>query len=288
MARILVVGAGDIGEGFARKMSEGGHQVWCLRRSEQSLEDHSADNSVHWIQADVTEPESLGQLPDNLDIVLYSVASPDFSQASYQAYYVDGLKNMLAALQGQPIKRCMFVSSTSVYHQMDGEWVDEQTIAEPHAFAGKEHLNAEKALLDNDIAGTVVRFSGIYGLGRNRLIQQAKRGGHCDPEPPVWTNRIHRDDCIGVLALLTEKALAGEALDDLYLASDDEPASMYDVLEWIKDRIGDVEPDHDLPEVTRRANRRCSNQRLKALGYEFKYPGFRDGYDEILTEMGYD
>lgn len=147
-------------------------------------------------------------------------------------------------------------------------------------------LAAEQALLKDKLPGTVVRFTGIYGPGRNRMIEQARHGGHCDPEPPVWTNRIHRDDCIAVLALLIDRALNQQPLDDIYLATDDEPATLFDVLEWMKDRIGDVDPDHDMPEVTRRANRRCSNARLKALGYEFHYSNYRDGYDQLLADMG--
>merc|ERR1711879_367047 len=134
--------------------------------------------------------------------------------------------------------------------------VDETSEPQPSSFAGQELLAAEQALLKHAIPGTIVRFTGIYGPGRNRMIEQARHGGHCDPEPSVWTNRIHRDDCVGVLLLLIEKTLAGDTLDDVYLATDDAPATLYDVLEWMKDRIGDVDPDHDMPEVTRRANRR--------------------------------
>ncbi|KZZ45953.1 hypothetical protein A3759_19195 [Thalassolituus sp. HI0120] len=89
-----------------------------------------------------------------------------------------------------------------------------------------------------------------------------------------------------MLKILVEKALSDEPLEDVYLASDDEPATLFDVLEWMKDRIGDVEDDHDLPEATRRANRRCSNKRIKDLGYRLKYPNFRIGYDQQLADIG--
>jgi len=283
MARVLIVGAGDIGGGLANRLAAE-HDVWALRRSGT---DEPCPAGIQWLQADVTDPETLLEMPEDLDLVVYSIASPVFSRESYHDFYVNGLKNVIQALPQQNLSRFLFVSSTSVYHQMDGEWVDETSVTEPAAFAGKEHLLAEQALLDSRFPATVVRFTGIYGPGRNRLIEQARHGSHCDPEPPLWTNRIHREDCIGVLAFLCEKALAGVELEDIYLATDDEPAPMFDVLEWIKDRIGDVDPDHDSPEVTRRANRRCRNDRLKALGYEFRYKGFRDGYDEMLTALGY-
>ena len=281
MARILIVGAGDIGGHLAQMLVAAGHQVWGMRRSDKPL-----GEGIELLRADVANAETLPELPPDLDIMVYSVASPVFSKEGYHEYYYKGLRNILKALKGQPLKRAFFVSSSSVYHQMEGEWVDESSATLPASFAGKEMLAAEQALLKDKIPGTVVRFTGIYGPGRTRMIEQARQGGYCDPEPPVWTNRIHRDDCVGVLQLLTEKALAGEALDDIYLATDDEPATLFEVLEWMKDRIGDVEPDHDMPEATRRANRRCSNKRLHELGYRFKYPDYREGYDHLLAEMG--
>ena len=280
MARILVVGAGDIGGHLAQKLVDSGHEVWGLRRSDKPIAE-----GVQLIQADVAELETLIDLPA-VDIVVYSVASPVFSKEGYHTYYYKGLRNVLRAVKPNNPQRIFFVSSSSVYHQMDGEWVDETSELSPTSFAGKEMLAAEQALLRDKLPGTVVRLTGVYGPGRNRMIEQAKQGGHCDPEPPVWTNRIHRDDCVGVLQMLIERQLNGDVLDDIYLATDDEPATLFEVLEWMKDRIGDVDDDHDLPEATRRANRRCSNQRLKALGYQFHYPNYRKGYDKQLTEMG--
>ncbi|WP_430460888.1 NAD-dependent epimerase/dehydratase family protein [Thalassolituus sp. LLYu03] len=281
MARILIVGAGDIGGRLAVTLADAGHQVWGLRRSDKAIGD-----KVGLIQADVADTETLQNLPEALDIMLYCVASPVFSKEGYHDYYYRGLRHILRALKDQKLKHTFFVSSSSVYHQMDGEWVDETSETRPTSFAGKELLAAEEALLKDKTPGTVVRFTGIYGPGRTRMIEQARHGGHCDPEPPVWTNRIHSDDCVGVLALLVEKALAGDPLEDIYLATDDEPATLFDVLEWMKDRIGDVEPDHDVPEATRRANRRCSNKRIHELGYQFRYSNYREGYDKLLEELG--
>ena len=262
-------------------MAAEGHEVFGVRRSDKPVAE-----GVTVISADVADPETLTGLPDNVDILVYSVAAPVFSKEGYHNYYVKGLKNVLKSLKGQNVKHAFFVSSSSVYHQMDAEWVDETSETQPSSFAGKEMLAAEEALLKSDIAGTVVRFTGIYGPGRTRMIEQARHGGYCDPEPAVWTNRIHRDDCVGVLHFLITKALSGDKLDNIYLATDDEPATLFDVLEWMKDRIGDVDPDKDVGEVSRRANRRCSNKRLRALGYDFRYTNYRDGYDVMLTEMG--
>ena len=283
MARVLVVGTGDIGGHLAVELVQAGHQVCGLRRSDKTIAP-----GVTLVQGDVSDPETLIDLPGDIDILVYSVASPEFSKEGYHKYYYKGLRNVIQALKinGSKPKHAFFVSSSSVYHQMAEEWVDESTETEPTSFAGKEMLAAEKALQKSYISGTSVRFTGIYGPGRSRMIENARQGGHCDPEPAVWTNRIHRDDCVGVLKFLIDKAIAGETLEDTYLATDSQPATLFDVLEWMKDRIGDVESDHDLPEVTRRANRRCSNQRLLDAGYTFKFTNYQDGYDFVLKEMG--
>lgn len=285
MARILIVGSGDIGGGLAREMAAKGHTVWGMRRSDKAIGD-----GIKTISADVSDMETLiGQIPSDLDYVVYSIASPDFSEEGYDAYYVQGLVHILALLKQQHInpKKVIFVSSSSVYPHHDGSWVDENITPEPTAFAGRKMLEAEHKLTASGFPHVVVRFSGIYGPGRIRLINQAKGGSHCDPEPELWTNRIHRDDCIGVLTFIIEQDMAGNKLDELYIATDPNPATFFEILEWLKDRIGDVEPDHDIPEATRRGNKRLSCKRLLDAGYQFKYENYQQGYEEILTEMGY-
>ncbi len=285
MARILIVGSGDIGGGLAVQLAASGHEVWGMRRSKQVL-----GRGVNTICADVSDVETLiGKIPENLDYLVYSVASPDFSEEGYDKFYVQGLAHIIALLKhmNSKLKRVFFVSSTSVYPHHDGSWVDEDTLPEPCAFAGKKMLEAENKLHESGFENTVVRFSGIYGPGRTRLINQAQSGSHCDPEPDVWTNRIHRDDCIGSLKFLIDEDIKGTALDDLYLATDLEPVPLFVILEWLKDRIGDVQPDHDVPGVSRRGSKRCSSKHLVALGYDFKYKGYKQGYEEILVEMGF-
>jgi nucleoside-diphosphate-sugar epimerase len=283
MARILVVGAGDIGGQLAIKLVQSGHEVWGLRRSDKPI-----GQGVETIVGNVSEPETLLDIPSNIDILVYSVASPEFSQEGYHKYYYCGIRHVLHALkaQGQTPRHAFFTSSSSVYHQMDASWVNEDSPTSPNSFAGKELLLAENALAKGYIPSTSVRFPGIYGLGRNRMIEQARQGGHCDPSPEVWTNRIHRDDCVGVLQFLIEKVLAGEGIDNIYLASDSQPGTLYEILEWMKDRIGEVEPDYELPEATRRANRRCSNKRLIKAGYAFKFNDYQEGYEFVLQELG--
>ena len=140
MARILVVGAGDIGGHLAIQLAQTGHDVWAMRRSDQVI-----GQGVQTIQGDVSEPETLLVFPPDVDILVYSVASPEFSKEGYHKYYYRGIRHVLHALkaQGQNPKYAFFTSSSSVYHQMDASWVDEESPTEPTSVAGKELLQAE-------------------------------------------------------------------------------------------------------------------------------------------------
>src|SRR5690554_7953085 len=82
--------------------------------------------------------ETLQDLPKDLDILVYSVAAPAFTHEGYHSYYYRGLRHILRALKGHNLKHAFFVSSSSVYHQMDGEWVDEHSETSPVSFRSEE------------------------------------------------------------------------------------------------------------------------------------------------------
>jgi nucleoside-diphosphate-sugar epimerase len=121
--------------------------------------------------------------------------------------------------QGQSPSHFFLVSSTSVYGQQKGEWVDETSPTEPTGFAGKRLLESEQVLRDGPFRGTVVRFGGIYGPRRIGLIERVRSGGAVVSRATRYTNRIHRDDCAGALRHLAKLATP----DDLYLGVDSEP-----------------------------------------------------------------
>ena len=143
-------------------------------------------------------------------------------------------------------------------------------------------LEAEQLLLSSPFAATVVRFGGIYGPGRTYLIRGVREARlKQKSNPHAFTNRIHRDDCAGVLAHL----MNGDELAEVYVAVDDDPAPYNEVLCWIADQLGMPEPGvgSEGPDAMRSpTNKRCSNQRLTQTGYAFRYPGYRDGYGELI------
>jgi nucleoside-diphosphate-sugar epimerase len=283
MARCLIAGCGYVGEALGVRLASEGHTVYGLRR--RVLRPLPG---VIPIEADLAVPASLVDLPVALDTVFYLASPGGAEDALYRSAYVDGQRHLYAALarRGQRPRRVLFASSTAVYGQRDGEWLDESAPTEPVDFRGRRLLEAESLLANTAfIPGVCVRFGGIYGPRRSSLIESVRAGrAVVRAGAPHYTNRIHRDDCVGVLRHLMQL----EAPEPLYLGVDGEPADEAAVLRWLAGALGAPEPrvaaaGAPVPRE-RRSSKRCRNDRLLASGYRFLYPSFREGYRAILAE----
>ncbi len=280
----LILGCGDIGTTLGLELKAAGQKVIGVRRDADKL----AGSGLKGVSADLGDAAALAELPD-ADVLVYVVSADRFEEEAYRAAYPDGLKAVLAEFSARkrPPKHVFFVSSTSVYAQQGGETVDETSPTEPTGFPGALMREAEQALIEHQLPGTVVRFSGIYGPGRDRLIRQVGEGRIAAATPAMYSNRIHRDDCAGVLAHLIGLALAGESLHELYLASDCEPAPLHEVMTWLAKQLKVEATETIQSPLRRRASKRCDNARLLASGYRFRFPTFREGYAQVLREGGY-
>lgn len=273
--RLLIVGCGDLGIHLAALLHKQGVEVWGLRREPSKL-----PAFIHRLAADVTSLNSLACLRDlHFDSAVISLTPGEFSDKRYRQIFVEGLANVLQVLNADQL---IFVSSSSVYHQSDQQWVDEDSPTAPSSFSGKRLLEAE-ALLDGYASpSTVVRFAGIYGPGRRRLIEQVING---EGSPAIYSNRIHRDDCVGFLAHLVLKQWAGVTLPACYLAVDSEPVLLSEVKIWLAGELGIDPTTLQAQSATRRGSKRCSNRRMLASGYQLRYPSFREGYQTVLNEQ---
>lgn len=275
MSNVLIAGCGDVGTALGLELVSERHNVYALRRNVSRLPDVFTP-----VAADLTSPPTLRGLPQ-VDYLFYTAAADGRDDDAYERAYVRGLQNVLEALSGQKLEHVFYVSSTGVYGQRAGEWVDEDSVSRPSRFTGKRLLQGEQALANASCASTVVRFGGIYGPGRTRLIDRVKNGAPCVDGPPVYTNRIHRDDCAGVLRHLLTLAKPAKR----YLGVDCEPATQCAVMDWIASRLGVPAPARERPAREPDQGKRCSNSRLLNSGYVFRFPTYREGYARIITDM---
>jgi nucleoside-diphosphate-sugar epimerase len=180
-------------------------------------------------------------------------------------------------------RRVAFVSSTGVYAQCNGEWVDETSETKPTDFTGKLMLEGERIFLESGFNASVIRFGGIYGPGRDRTIRSVRDGTARLPAAPSFINLIHREDCAGAL----EHLLFSDAQLGIYIGVDDEPVDRRILYTWVAEQLGLSAPPVQTEEPGGRAarsNKRCTNAKLKTSGYEFRYPTFRDGLLPILHD----
>ena len=270
--RALVAGAGYVGAALAQGLVAAGHEVVVLRRSEAP-----PPPGARAFRADLTAPGALDALPA-ADLAFYTAAADERSDDAYRRAYVEGVARLIERLARQPAppRRLLFTSSTAVYGQQDGEWVDESSATEPADFGGRRLLEGEALVRAAPFPGTVLRLGGIYGPGRSSLIERARTG---TTGGPTFTNRIHRDDAAGALAHLARLPAA----EPCYVGVDSEPATEADVLAWLARRLGAPAPSAAPPAPRRaRGSKRCRNALLLASGYRFRYPSYREGYEALL------
>jgi nucleoside-diphosphate-sugar epimerase len=276
----LIAGCGDVGSRLAEQLLAEQWQVYGLRRTVSRL-----PAGVIGVAGDLFNEQCPADWPaTTLDYLVYSAAATDHDEAGYRAAYVEGLQHVLSWLKqhGQQPKRILFVSSSSVYGQQGGEWIDETSATEANGYSGRLMLEAEQLALDGGIPATRVRLTGIYGPGREWLLTQVRRGYRVAVEPPLYGNRIHADDAAGLMAFLLKADQQGKALDDCYIGVDDAPAPLAEVVAWLREYMGVTEWAEDAT-VRRTGSKRCSNARAKALGWVPRYATYREGYAAVLA-----
>lgn len=277
--RVLIVGCGYVGSRLARILGEFRAEVFALRRS------NATDLAgVTNVRADLTNRGSLAALPRSLDAIVFCAGPSSPDERGYREIFIDGLGHLIEVLVAQetPPGRLVFTSSTAVYGQTGGEWVDETSPTLPRRFNGDVLLEAESLVHDGALPGCVLRLGGIYGPGRTRPIEQVRAGRvRLDPGAAHYTNRIHQEDAARSLMHL----LTLTRVEPVYLGVDREPAPDNDVLRFLATQLELSEPlMAESPSPRRSGSKRCRNDRLVGSGYAFAYPTYREGYRSIFLD----
>ncbi|MDQ2076688.1 SDR family oxidoreductase [Marinimicrobium sp. ABcell2] len=275
--KLLIVGCGDIGRRLADQLKAAPYQVTGVRRQPPG-----DDPELRYLAADTGDRAALeAVVQEGFDVVVVTLTPAERSDEGYRRAYVQGCTNLVEALhrQGRPPRLLVYVSSTSVYGQQSGEWVDENSATEPTRVSARRLLEAEQVIINSGFEHCIVRLSGIYGPGRDRLIEQVRQGRASLSSR--YTNRIHADDAAGVIAHLIERHRKGEPIDKLYLANDNEPAPMAEVVNWLAMHLH-IHNARFAAEQNPSGHKRCDNRRLRATGYVFRYPTYKAGYSALL------
>ena len=278
MSKVLIVGCGDLGTAIAIRLQLN-HEVIGLRRSQQTL-----PMGMRTIQGNVTKPNTLHLLAQiNPNIIVYCVSADAQTDESYQANYVQGLKNILATqTNNTALQHVFFISSTRVYGQQTQNLLDETSTAIPADFGGNRLLEAESAVKSLPCKSTCMRLSGIYGPNRPMLINLAKDISRW-PLNNQWSNRIHRDDAASFISYMAEKSIQKLPVDDCYIVTDDKPTLQYEVLTWLaKAQLVNTANVH-VPKNG--GGKRLSNKRLRATGFRLQFPHYQIGYDSVLKSQ---
>ena len=301
--RKLIIGCGYVGLTVAREWVKQGDQVSALTRSKDNARKFT-ESGIQPVLGDITQPESLERLPE-ADTVLYAVGFDRTADKSRREIYVTGLDSVLKVLK-QRSQKVIYLSSTSVYGQTAGEWVDETSVCEPERENGQICLEAEQLFEQHGFLSTsvpksnaatavILRLAGIYGPGRLLArIEQINAGEPLAGNPDAWLNLIHLADIVQTIL----RCDTNIHLEDRYLVSDSRPITRQEYYLTLARLLNAPEPRFDsdgLGETSRKStrfnsteraagmNKRCSNKRLRErMGVSLTFPTIAEGLPDAI------
>jgi nucleoside-diphosphate-sugar epimerase len=263
----LIIGCGYVGRRVASAWLAEGRRVVALTRSREA---ELSQLGIEPIAGDLLAPETLRQLPQ-AEVVLYAVGWDRKSGRTMREVYLTGLENALKNLP-RP-RQFLFVSSSSVYGQSDGDWVRETSPPIPAEESGKIVLESEAILKQAIPHATILRFSGIYGPGRLLRREALLKGEPLVGDAEKWLNLIHVDD--GVQAIRLAESIAGEVFN----ITDGHPVTRREfythLAELLKAPPARFEPGKN---SHGEHHRRIANEKARSqLGFHPRYASYREG-----------
>jgi nucleoside-diphosphate-sugar epimerase len=296
MPRVLIAGCGYVGEAAANAFHEAGWEVegWTAT-AESAVKLSHRPYPVRAV--DIIDREAIAEgrasarpvlaatsPSGNFDVVIHCVSSRGGDEDEYRRLYFEGAKNLLRTF---PEATFLFTSSTSVYAQTDGSIVDEGTPAEPRHGKGRILRETEDLVLA--AGGIVLRLGGIHGPRRSAIVAKFLRGETTARAPGRYINQVHRDDIVSALMLLA--ARRDELRGEMFNVVGDRPITANEAEEWLAMRLEKPLPASAGPlglGKRGQSNKRVSNCKLRALGWEPRYPTFEVAMSEsILASFGF-
>ncbi|WP_345472583.1 NAD(P)H-binding protein [Glutamicibacter ectropisis] len=276
--QVLLVSAGDVAIEAGLRFARAGDQVTGWRRNSAKLPTSFTGQDV-----DLLQPASWPQFNPETEVVVFTPVPAARTVEAYTRSYLEVAKELVSRLkvQAPQLRRFIYVSSSAVSGGGEGEWIDESTEVAPNRPTSQVLADTEQVLLDSGLPVTILRASGIYGPGRNHLINQVRDASARTPLESHWTNRIHRDD---LAQAIVHSAALDETGTQIYMVTDNEPAQIGEIYTFLAQQLSLPVPQQATePAVRRAANRRIRNDKLLATGFTLQFPGYREGYRSVLA-----
>ena len=270
---ITIVGFGDLGERVCRHLPSP-WQATGLRRNASAV-----PAGVRGIAVDFARGQTLNVLEALAPQALLVTLSPSQrTAAGYRAGFTRAIETIVKGLGRHRPEHAYFVSSTRVYAETNGGWVDEDSpLAESEPLA-RAIIDAERCFLDGLAGSCVLRAGGLYGHGRGPLLSAVAAGRLSPREPLRYGNRIHREDVAAFIA----HALAQPPSRRVINLVDGNGVSIQEVEAWLCAQLRRAYDPPEPGEGPVRGHKRVRNTRLRETGFSFTYPDFRSGYGELL------
>ncbi len=287
MNHLLCFGMGFSATALAKRLKAKGWRVTGTSRSEGGVGALGAAGfEAHLVDGEAPLDAAL------LDGVSHVVASAPPDTAGDPVIRVAGPALIAHAANLQWVA---YLSTTGVYGDRDGAWVDEDSPLKPATGRGERRVAAEAQWLDlwrlHGLPVHLFRLAGIYGPGRNPLCTLIEGSARRIVKPGQVFSRIHVDDIAGVLEASIARPHPGRA----YNVCDDEAAPPQEVIAYAARLLG-IEPPPEIAfeeaELSPMArsfyaeSKRVSNARIKnELGLALAYPTYREGLAALLKEI---
>lgn len=279
---MLIVGCGDVGRHLAARAAALGTPCYALVRSEESRAAlASLGHQAQAVDLDHAAPQLSGDW-DQREIFYFAPPPPRGGEDPRMARF-------LAALPRGRGQRIVYISTSGVYGDCHGDWVDESWPVRPQVDRARRRADAESRLQAWRAAGNgeavILRVAGIYGPGKlplARLAQQVPMIGEADAP---WTNRIHIDDLVAVCEAAMVRGRDGE----VYNVCDGTPGNMRDYFDRVADAYGLPQAPLISLEEARKTlspgmlsylgeSRRLDNGKMRReLAVELQYPDLTSG-----------
>ena len=299
MSKVFIFGCGYLGMRLADALIEAGHEVGALTKNELFANQLRAKGMAEVIVARLESNSWHDQISADYTKVVNCVSSAGNGLSGYESSYYQGQASIIqwAKSKLKSIESYIYTSSTSVYGENKGAWVEEYSLEEEAAHSeaaeilrrSEDLIEANQSYFENYF---ILRLSGIYGPERHYLLNQMQSSHVFAGSGDNFMNMIHVDDIVlGIMKMIEVK---GASASGIYNLSDDYPTKKEVVVEWLSGKLGIEAPGFDeelfsqrhASRKTRTKNRRITNAKIKkALGLSLRYPSYKEGYSQIIEEL---